>query len=84
MPQTKLGEQLEIRSWLQLNLILVRVTSAKGAAKPSRVAAHQCIWIFYYESVQWMISHFLSAMCIYYMRVSLNGGTPKTPQNDHF
>ena len=39
---------------------------------------------FNYESVQWMISHLLSAMCIYYMGVSLNGGTPKTPQNDHF
>ena len=28
---------------------------------------------------------FMSAYCILiYMGVSLNGGTPKTPQNDHF
>ena len=31
------------------------------------------------------VNLFMSVYCIYiYMGVSLNGGTPKTPQNDHF
>ena len=81
-----------------MNLIVMNIQSAGMLSVPLQefidrfqsqipLADEQCLsvkgWLVDAHTNPWMIS--IQMYNIYvYMGVSLNGGTPKTPQNDHF